>query len=149
MEIKIKKFDELSTSELYEILKIRSEVFIVEQNCPYNDVDGKDYECTHIMIVENGLIAAYIRTIPAGISYDTSSFGRVLVREEFRGKDLGRMIVKAAINHLFEVEKFEKITIGGQHHLEKFYHSFGFETISDVYLEDNIPHIDMILKAKI
>ncbi|MGL6169299.1 MAG: GNAT family N-acetyltransferase, partial [Fusobacteriaceae bacterium] len=126
--------------------KIRSEVFIVEQNCPYNDVDGKDYNCTHIMIKENDIIAAYIRTIPAGISYDTSSFGRVLVREEFRRIDLGRKIVKAAIDYLFNVKNFDSITIGGQHYLEKFYHSFGFETISDVYLEDNIPHINMLLK---
>lgn len=148
MEIIIKKFDELSTFELYEILKIRSEVFIVEQNCPYNDVDGKDYKCTHIMIKENNTIAAYIRTIPPGISYETSSFGRVLVREEFRGRDLGKKIVKAAIDYLFYIDKVETITIGGQYYLEKFYHSFGFETTSEIYLEDNIPHIDMSLNKK-
>ncbi|MGL4997367.1 GNAT family N-acetyltransferase [Cetobacterium sp.] len=146
MEIIIKKFDELSTAELYEILKIRSEVFIVEQNCPYNDVDGKDYNCTHIMIKENDVIAAYIRTIPAGISYNSSSFGRVLVRKEFRKSNLGRKIVKAAIDYLFNVKNLDSITIGGQHYLESFYHSFGFKTISDIYLEDNIPHIDMLLK---
>ncbi|MGL4947029.1 MAG: GNAT family N-acetyltransferase, partial [Cetobacterium sp.] len=146
MEILIKKFEELTTKELYEILKLRSEVFIVEQACVYNDVDGKDYDSTHIMMLENGVLAAYIRTIPAGISYDSSSFGRVLVREQFRGLNLGRKVVEAAIHYLFNVEGVEAITIGGQHHLEKFYHSFGFKTISEVYLDDNIPHIDMILE---
>ncbi|MGL5723757.1 GNAT family N-acetyltransferase [Cetobacterium sp.] len=148
METIIKKFNELSSSELYEILKVRSEVFIVEQNCPYNDVDGKDYKSTHIMIKKGDSIAAYIRTIPAGISYETSSFGRVLVSKEFRGEGLAKLIVEAAIKQLFEVENVNSITIGAQHYLEKFYSSFGFKTISEIYLEDDIPHVDMILVKK-
>ncbi|MGL5175274.1 MAG: GNAT family N-acetyltransferase [Cetobacterium sp.] len=148
MKTVIKKFDELSSSELYEILKVRAEVFVVEQNCPYNDVDGKDYKSTHIMIKKNDAIAAYIRTIPAGISYETSSFGRVLVSKEFRGEGLAKLIVEAAIKQLFEIEKVDAITIGAQHYLEKFYSSFGFKTISEVYLEDDIPHVDMLLVKK-
>ncbi|MGL5545022.1 MAG: GNAT family N-acetyltransferase [Cetobacterium sp.] len=148
MEIIIKKFDELSTLELYEVLKVRSEVFVVEQNCPYNDVDGKDYKSTHIMMKKEDKIAAYIRTIPAGISYETASFGRVLVAKEFRGEGLAKLIVEAAIKQLFEVENVSVITIGAQHYLENFYSFFGFKTMSEVYLEDDIPHIDMILTKK-
>lgn len=147
MKIKIKKFQELTGTELYKILKIRAEVFVVEQECAFNDVDGKDYQCTHIFMEdENEEVVAYIRAFPPGISYENSSLGRVLVKKEYREKGLARQIVQEGINYLFNSENRKEITIGAQHYLENFYKSLGFKKISEVYLDDGIPHVDMTLK---
>lgn len=146
MNIEIKKFEELSIYELYEILKIRAEIFVVEQECPYNDVDGKDIKSTHIMIKNNGKIEGYLRVLPPGISFESSSLGRVLIKEEGRKKGLGKILLKEGIKHVFQVYKENVITIGAQAYLIDFYKSFGFEPISEIYLEDNIPHLNMKLQ---
>jgi ElaA protein len=145
MILEVKKFNELTNLELYEILKIRSEIFVVEQNCVYNDLDEKDLEAIHFMIKENNKIISYLRVLKNGVSYDgTASFGRVLVVENFRNQGLARKIVKAGINYIINELKENKITIGAQEYLKSFYESLGFVGISEVYLEDGIPHLDMI-----
>lgn len=148
MNLEIKKFNELTVEELYEILRVRSEVFVVEQNCVYNDEDGKDIESIHIMIVEDTKIMAYLRVIKPGISYDDASIGRVLVTSEARKKGLARKIVCAGIDYIIGNWSEDKITIGAQNYLRNFYESLGFEAVSEVYLEDGIPHLDMTYHKK-
>lgn len=146
MNLKIKRFNELSTRELYEILKLRAEIFVVEQNCPYNDLDDKDYECIHIFLKEKNQIIAYIRVLNPGISYPDSSLGRVLVSKFARGRGLAKKIVQIGVDYIFNELNEKSITIGAQNYLKNFYETFGFKSVSEVYLEDNIPHIDMTLK---
>jgi ElaA protein len=148
MNLEIKNFDELTGREVYEILKIRSEIFVVEQNCIYNDVDAKDIESIHIMIKEDDKIMSYIRVIKPGVSYDNASIGRVLVAFEGRRKGLARKIVQEGIDYIINNWDEEKITIGAQDYLKDFYKSLGFEPISEVYLDDGIPHLDMTYTKK-
>lgn len=143
MKVEIKKFNELGLEELYEIFRLRSEVFVVEQECIYNDVDGKDLDSVHVMIKNEGRIEAYLRVIKEGISYEDCSIGRVLVAKEARGKGLARRIVKEGIDYITREWNKKRITIGAQEYLKEFYGSFGFKTVSDVYMEDGIPHVDM------
>ena len=146
MNLEIKKFEELTGKEIYEVLKVRSEVFVVEQECIYNDLDGKDVDSIHIMLKKEGKIIAYLRVLKAGISYEYPSLGRVLVIKEERGKGLARKLTLYGIDYIMNILKEEKITIGAQEYLKFFYESLGFIGISDVYLEDNIPHLDMTYK---
>lgn len=143
MKVEVKKFNELGLEELYEIFRLRSEVFVVEQECIYNDIDGKDLDSVHIMIKDEGRIEAYLRVIKQGVSYEECSIGRVLVAEEARGKGLARRIVKEGIDHITKAWNEKRITIGAQEYLKEFYGSFGFKAVSDVYIEDGIPHLDM------
>ena len=148
MNLEIKKFEELTPEELYEILRVRSEVFVVEQECVYNDVDGKDQKSVHIMIWEDKKILAYLRVIEAGVSYTAPSLGRVLVVKEARGRRLARRIVVEGMNYITNIWKKSRITIGAQDYLKEFYESLGFKPVSEVYLEDGIPHIDMTYEKK-
>ena len=148
MNLEIKKFDKLTGREVYEILRIRSEVFVVEQDCVYNDEDGKDLEAVHILIKEEGKILAYLRVLKAGVSYKNPSLGRVLVSHEARGRGLARKIVCAGIDYIINNWDEEKITIGAQDYLRDFYESLGFEAVSEVYSEDGIPHVDMTYNKK-
>ena len=140
---KVKRFKELSVDELYKILALRAEVFVVEQKCIYNDIDGKDLQSTHMWIQENGRVVAYIRLVDKGVSYDEASIGRVVVAMEERGRGLAKKIIKEGIKYLTERSAETKITIGAQEYLKNFYQSLGFVEISDVYDEDGIPHLDM------
>lgn len=149
MELEIKKFNELTTKELYDILKLRSEVFVVEQECVYNDVDGKDVFSDHLMIKEDGKLLAYLRILKAGVSYEACSLGRVLVAQEARGRGLAKKILENGINHIVNNWNEKRITIGAQNYLRNFYGSFGFKAISEVYLEDGIPHLDMTYESKV
>lgn len=148
MALTIKKFEELSVEQLYEILRIRSEVFVVEQKCIYQDLDLKDKKSYHIFKEENGEIISYIRVIPKGISYDQMSIGRVLVREEYRGKGLAREILLEGINFIKNTLKENEIKISAQSYLIDFYKSIGFIQKSQPYLEDNIPHVKMVYTIK-
>ena len=141
-----KKFDELTLEELYEILKLRSEVFVVEQNCIYNDIDGKDKTSFHVIIKENNEITAYLRVLPPGISYENASLGRVLVAKDARGMGYAKAIVTEGINCILRNFNTNKITIGAQEYLKDFYSEFGFKPVSEVYDEDGIPHLDMTLE---
>ena len=147
MEKVIKKFDELTLNELYDILKLRVDIFVVEQNCPYGELDNKDKESIHIFYRENGEITAYLRIIPKFLSYESVSMGRICVKQEFRSRKLGREIVKDAINYIEKDLKEDIITIGAQEYLKDFYASFDFKPVSDIYDEDGIKHLDMQRKC--
>ncbi len=140
---KLKRFEALSVSELYNLMQLRSEVFVVEQNCVYQDIDGKDEKALHLIGEFDGETAAYCRLFKAKNYFDDASIGRVIVKAGYRDKNLGHRLMKEAI----EVIKIEfnetKITISAQLYLKKFYESHGFIQTSETYLEDDIPHIEM------
>ncbi|MFI3064452.1 GNAT family N-acetyltransferase [Streptococcus suis] len=140
----MKAFDQLSLQELYSILTLRVDVFVVEQACPYPEVDGKDPNCLHLLGMDNGELVAYLRILPAGLSYDEVSIGRVVIKPSHRGKGLGRPMMEQAIAYITTEWKESQIKIGAQAYVEKFYSSLGFEPVSEVYLEDDIPHLDML-----
>lgn len=140
----IKRFNELTINELYNILKIRAEVFVVEQNCVYQDVDSKDNASYHLFLEDKEGIVAYLRILPKGISYAECSIGRVLTKETHRKQRLGNEMMKIAIHFIEETLKERKIRISAQAYLLEFYKSVGFEPVSDIYLEDDIEHIEML-----
>ncbi len=141
---KIKKFNELNAEEIYKILNIRNQVFIVEQQCPYLDCDGRDMKSYHLFLENNNEIAAYLRIIEKGISYNEISIGRVLVNSKYRGKGLARDMMKKAIGYINNQLNETSIRIEAQAYLIDFYKSLGFKQTSEVFLEDNIPHIEML-----
>ena len=143
MEIYIKRFEELSSEELYEIIKIRVAIFCLEQNCLYQDLDDKDKNAYHVYIKENDKIKAYLRVLDKGISFDEISIGRVLTTE--RGVGFGNIILKEGIRVAKEKMNADKIKIEAQSYAKGYYEKFGFKQISDEFLEDGIPHIKMIL----
>ncbi len=140
----LKAFDELSTAELYEILKIRTDVFVVEQTCPYPELDGKDPESYHLYGIEGEEIVAYLRILPKGVSYDEISIGRVLVVEGARGRGYGRQLMKEALRIIEEDFGETTIRLSAQAYLEAFYTEIGFKRVSPTYVEDGIPHMDML-----
>jgi ElaA protein len=146
MSWKLKSFSELSTIELYAILKERTQVFVVEQECPYLEVDGKDLHASHLYKEENGEVIAYARLLPAGISYKEASIGRVMVKSEYRGKGLASELLKRGLNFIHNEWEETTVKIQAQEYLRGFYGSFGFRAITDPYLDDGIPHIDMVLR---
>ena len=146
MNWKIKKYNELSVDELYEILKLRSEVFVVEQQCIYEDCDGKDKKSYHLFGEHNGEILVYLRILEKGISYNEISIGRVLARENYRGKGFAKQMMLRAIEFIENNLNEKVIRISAQEYLLKFYSSLGFVRVSEVYLEDDIPHIEMLYK---
>jgi ElaA protein len=139
-----KKFDELTARELYAILQLRNEVFVVEQNCVYQDADNKDAASYHFMAWENGMLAGYTRLIPAGVAYALPSIGRVVTSPKFRGQGVGKLLMEKSIEWTKDLFGKTSIKLGAQLYLKKFYESFGFQQSSDVYLEDGIKHIEMI-----
>jgi ElaA protein len=143
-------FSELSLQQLYAILQARSRVFVLEQNCPYLDVDGLDEACFHLFATMNlngkDEIAAYCRLLPAGVGFTEVSIGRVISLPIARGTGLGKELLKRALELCQEHFPDQTIRIGAQHYLEKFYQSFGFVTDSDIYMEDGIPHVEMLIK---
>ena len=141
----IKKFDELTPAELYAIIQLRNEVFVVEQNCVYQDADNKDQKCFHFMGWGGATLVAYTRIIPQGISYTEASIGRVVSSPKYRGTGAGRELMQRSIDNTFKLFNCSSIKIGAQLYLKKFYETLGFVQSSDQYLEDNIPHIEMIL----
>lgn len=146
MSWNLKKFDELTNLELYNLLKERTLVFVVEQNCPYLEVDGKDPFSYHLFKEDNGEIIAYLRIVPAGISYQEVSLGRVFVKREYRGQGMAKELLKRGLDFIQKELKETNVKIQAQDYLRSFYSSFGFQTISETYLEDNIPHVDMLLQ---
>ena len=145
MEItfKIKRFNELSTLELYSLLQLRSEVFVLEQNCVYQDVDGKDDNAIHVLGILDNELASYSRIFDKGIYFEEASIGRVVVSPKLRDKKLGHDLMQVSIAAVKEHFKEHNITISAQEYLKKFYESHGFVQTSEMYLEDDIPHIQM------
>lgn len=142
-----KQFDQLSINELYEILALRTEVFVVEQNCPYQDLDGKDKKALHVLGMQNNNIVAYARILEKGIAYKNySAIGRIVTHNSIRGKGYGDHLVRSAIEATKVSYPDTSIKISAQAHLEKFYNELGFIFTGEAYLEDNIPHIGMVLK---
>ncbi|WP_237277665.1 GNAT family N-acetyltransferase [Tenacibaculum ovolyticum] len=144
MKFLIKNFKELTTSELYEILQLRSEVFVVEQDCVYQDLDGKDQKALHVIGIKEDKIIAYTRLFNSGQYFDTPSIGRVVVKDTERKYGYGHDLIKASIQAIVDNYNENKITISAQTYLQKFYESHGFVKVGEEYLEDGIPHIKMI-----
>lgn len=142
-----KSFGELTSTELYAILKLRAEVFVVEQTCPYLDPDGKDEEAFHVMGYEGTELAAYARILKPGVSYTEAAIGRVVVAPNQRGKKYGEQVMKESMAFAFKQFSTNVIIISAQQYLEKFYNGLGFVTKGEMYLEDDIPHIKMKLEV--
>ena len=140
---KIKRFEALSVTELYKVMELRSEVFVVEQNCVYQDVDGKDGKALHLIGADSGEVVAYCRLFQPNDYFEEASIGRVVVKASYRDKKLGHIMMKEAIDAVKSQFNETKITISAQLYLKKFYESHGFVQTSETYLEDDIPHIEM------
>jgi len=140
----LKKFDDLTAAELYAIMQLRNEVFVVEQNCAYQDADGKDQKSYHFMGWDKKKLAAYTRIIPKGISYTEASIGRVVTSPQYRRTGLGKELMELCISNTFNLFNCNEIKIGAQLYLKTFYEDLGFLQCSEEYLEDNIPHIEML-----
>jgi len=141
----IKKFNELTTTELYALMQLRNEVFVVEQNCVYQDADDKDQASLHFCGWDGSKLVAYTRLIPPGISYPEASIGRVVTSPAHRKTGVGRTLMEKSIELTFITFNCSRIKIGAQVYLTQFYSSLGFTQSSEEYLEDGIPHIEMIL----
>lgn len=147
-----KTFQQLDTQELYAIIKARQDVFIIEQQCIYPDLDELDIHCLHLFAIlgdkENNAIAAYLRILPPALQYSQAAFGRVLTTSQARGQGAGKDLITKAVEKIAELYPQQSIKISAQLYLQDFYQSFGFEKISDVYDEDGIDHIDMLLTPR-
>jgi ElaA protein len=144
----VKPFADLSAEELFAIYELRTAVFVVEQNCAYQEVDHKDPKSTHVFALdEEGVCIAVSRIVPPGISYDEISIGRVAVHINYRKDGLGDLLMQKTLAHISEVFGEQPIRISAQEYLIKYYRKHGFEVKSDVYLEDDIPHVEMLRKA--
>ncbi|WP_100076211.1 GNAT family N-acetyltransferase [Chryseobacterium camelliae] len=143
---KIKSFEELTVPELYAIIKARVDVFVVEQDCPYPDLDGYDQQALHLWAEQDGDVLAYCRIFSKGIKYDEASIGRVLTTAQARGKNLGKQLIDYAVQAVENRFHTPEIRISAQDYLLKFYSGFGFEDTGKKYLEDDIPHTEMIRK---
>jgi len=139
-----KHFASLTIQELYAILSLRSEVFVVEQNCVYLDTDNKDLDAWHLCGWENDTLVAYVRILAPGVSYEEASIGRVLTNPVFRKNGYGIELMKLAIEKTLQQYGVQKIKIGAQLYLLNFYSNLGFIQTSEVYMEDDIPHIEML-----
>jgi len=140
---KIKPFETLSLNELYQVLRLRSEIFVVEQNCVYQDIDNKDQKALHLMGEFEGKIVAYARLFKSGDYFDQASIGRVIIDTNYRDKKWGHELMREAIAGIEQYFGESKITISAQLYLQKFYESHDFVQTSEMYLEDDIPHIEM------
>ena len=131
MKLIVKETDQLSVTELMNIFQERVKVFVVEQNCPYQEIDEFDINAKHVLLKDDNTIVAYTR-----------------VTKKFRGKDYGRKIVQETIHYINRYSSGKQIHISAQAYLKEFYESFGFKAVSEIYLEDDIPHIDMLLNIE-
>lgn len=139
-------FDELSPHQLYSIIHLRNEVFVVEQNCVFQDADNKDQHCYHLMGWKEKQLVGYTRLVPPGIIYNEASIGRVVTSPSVRKTGIGRELMHNSIDWINSHWGKQQIKIGAQYYLKHFYESLGFQQCSDIYIEDNIPHIHMLLK---
>lgn len=142
-----KAFSGLSTLELYTLLQLRSKVFVVEQNCPYQDLDNKDLESIHLWAEQDNTVIACCRLLPGNIAYAEPSIGRVATDPSFRKHGTGRIMMEKAIGYIQDNWRSPAIRISAQLYLKVFYESLGFLQTGDPYLEDDIPHIEMLRKA--
>ena len=144
IEWRFKSFESLTKTELHEMMILRQQVFVVEQDCPYQDADEKDKDSHHLIGYINGVLVAYLRLVKPGISYVEMSFGRIVTAKSHRGTGLGVALMKEGIKQSITLYGTSKNRISAQSHLLPFYQKFGFESTGKEYLEDNIPHTEMI-----
>jgi ElaA protein len=142
MRLKIKAWDQLSSKEINDIFSLRSEVFIVEQECIYQDVDGKDEKADHVLLIINNQLVGYTRVFNKNIYFKEASFGRAVVKKSHRGEGYGHLLVEKSLEHL-KTNKQSPIKISAQSHLKEFYSSHGFVAKGEEYMEDGIPHTAM------
>ncbi len=141
----LKTFDQLTNQELYGILQLRTEVFVVEQTCIFQDMDGKDDgECQHIFCENDGKVIACARILPPGITFEEASVGRICTSPAHRSSGLGKELMRRSLEEMNRLFPGEPIRIGAQTYLNEFYKSFGFVNASDLYMEDGIEHVEMI-----
>lgn len=140
-----KPFAQLNADELYAFIRLRNEVFVVEQNCVFQDADNKDQHCYHLSGYVNNVLVSYSRLAPAGVTYADVAIGRVVTPPAHRKHGFGKALMAKAVEQCNVLFGDCSIKIGAQLYLKKFYESFGFKQISQMYLEDNIPHIEMLL----
>lgn len=141
---RLARLDELGAREVHDILQARAAVFVVEQACAFQDVDGADPVSWHLFTVRGGRIAAYCRLVPPGVKFREPSIGRVMTTAPFRGTGLGRTLMQEALRRCAGLWPGAPVRLGGQRHLEAFYQSLGFVTDSEPYDEDGIPHVEML-----
>ncbi|HTD05013.1 GNAT family N-acetyltransferase [Undibacterium sp.] len=142
------RLSELSAAQQYAIFSARSEVFVVEQNCAFLDMDGLDLDAVHVIgWAGSNTVAAYLRIVAPGIKFPEPSLGRVITTRPYRGGGAGRALIAEGIRQLERIYPGQAIRIGAQAYLEKFYGAFGFKTVTEIYLEDDIPHLDMVRPA--
>lgn len=146
MKILVKHYNDLSRDELYAILKARVDVFVVEQNCAYPEIDDKDKHAWHVMLMDGDALVAYLRVLEAGVSFEHVSIGRVLSLKRHSGH--GRIVLKEGIRIAFETLKAEEVWIEAQSYARTFYANEGFRQVSDEFLEDGIPHVQMVLEKE-
>ena len=146
MNIVVKKFSEFTVDELYAILQLRSEVFVVEQDCVYQDIDYKDQKALHIIGYKEAKVVAYTRIFNSGDYFDTPSIGRVVVAKDERKFGYGHDIIKASKQAIKKYYNKSEITISAQTYLQRFYETHGFQQVGEGYLEDGIPHIKMLVE---
>ena len=144
IEVQAKYFKDLSNDELHDLLQLRSEVFVVEQNCVYQDVDGKDKQALHVLGFKNDKIVAYTRIFKPGDYYTEASIGRVVVIKSERKYKYGYDIMKASLDVIKEQFNTSSVTLSAQVYLKHFYNNLGFKEVGEEYLEDDIPHIKMM-----
>ncbi|KAA1284874.1 GNAT family N-acetyltransferase [Alcaligenes faecalis] len=149
LDFQWKRLDDLSTREMYTIIQAREAVFVVEQACAYQEVDGLDLDSWHLSVLKDGELAAYARVVEPGLKYEEPSIGRVLTLAKFRSLKIGYALVAEAIRFTEAHYPGTGIRIGAQAHLQKFYGSLGFEPVGEIYDEDGIAHIDMVKAAVI
>lgn len=140
----IKSINELSATEYHRILALRTCIFVVEQDCPYQEADDKDLLSYHVYGLLNGTVVAVCRIIPPAVSYSEISIGRVAVAKKYRGTNVGNELMIQSLSFILKKWDTQSVRISAQEHLQKFYSRFGFKTVSYVYLEDNIPHVEML-----
>lgn len=138
----LKSFDEFTLDELYSMLRLRAEVFVVEQEAAYQDVDNKDQKALHVFAVDRNEVVAYTRLFKAGDYFDKASIGRVVVKPSHRGLGLGHELLKRSLNYT-DTHQYGALHISAQTYLQKFYETYGFYVVSDLYLEDGLPHYGM------
>ena len=144
LQFTFKAFAELNPFELYAYLQLRSEVFVVEQNCVYQDFDDKDQESLHVFVHHHNQLVACARIVPAALAYPEISIGRVIVAEPYRKKQLGHELMRFCVAQIHSHFGEQKIVLSAQAHLQDFYKKHNFVPVGDTYLEDGIPHIHMI-----
>lgn len=147
MRLETKSYKDLSTDQLYELMKLRVDIFVVEQECAYEELDSFDQVATHILGYSQNKLIAYARVLPPDTVYSQSSIGRVAVKKEARNTGFGRILFKAALEEAQRLYPNQEIKIQAQIYLEEFYASFGFKTISEPYPDWGIWHVDMIIEA--